>query len=1761
MSQSRSPESPLREPPPRAGWVGAAAILAIIASLAGCTPEIATAPEARLDLHVRGGRLAHYVVRVRRADGSVVSERTATAAGQSGGERLRVSLPCEPLPNQQPNRVELSFDPPAPSGDAGELVPLPSPIEIPFDCDAATVSVPHELLLAYVDDDTLRVGNATCSTLALTPDPALGGPYRVAEELRCDGPSRLVVAHEPPRLLCNDADHTEVDLPSLANADHLSDAFPEADVALATDGAGRTLRAALEPLMAGVDCALVTEIRLREQDSPGTRPILTWRLDAAGSHHSLAYATPPPEPPPAPAALTATATWDGALLDVDIPLPPALAHPATPASGLSLAVTTDDGAHAWSIHVTASDAVALRDDAPTPVDAALHPGGRAHFRLPAGPGALVIAPLRHADGPLGRPLAWTGSLPERPAADDAPLPVPLETVTDEVLPLLGLPSPSTPGAPVLLEGLFPAPLDVRVGAASADLAQTATTVAFTWPDDAAPTDAVDLNARWAPLAPNTCGALCLSGVTTPATPDARHLTPPLITPNVDAALVARALDGDPALATTPLRVGAARVVAFATGRATCLASRGDDAPVRLVAGDTDGHTVLATDTPGLGTDRFACAPGSRDLTATDDDARDAVDVRTSPAGVVLATPADGPRVVTVTVTDTHVDLVLAGFAPSDAPTLSLGADDLPLTPTDYGWRAALPTSVRSGFANAHTADAETPPVWLALPGSDRDGDGIDDGVDGCPRAYDADQDDQDGDGLGDACDADSDGDGWDDRVDRCPAVPDADQRDADGDGAGAACDFDDDDPTEQRDSDGDGFGDNLERARCGDGALDRELGEQCDDGNTVPHDGCEADCLLPCGVDAGAVRAVFDTASGHCLLALPDRADFAAARDACELVGGHLAIPDDEAENLAVYAAASFRQESAWLGIDDLEVEGVFLTLAGVEPGFTAWGSDEPSSAPGHGIGVDKLVESCVALERASPSWRDADCSQDKTVVCERAPEPCGDGVPERRFGEACDDGDDDDGDGCTSACELGCPAVDWTSDPSGVLPAAGVYAALRDPVTGHCLVNLAPTHWDRARERCADLGGHLWVPDDPREADLGQAFSARESWIGVSMPEQVGHWWTATGHPVTPTTFTRWDPGFSDTFELRCALQQGDGRWRADGCDRARAAICEVETPSCGDGVIQPARGETCDPGAGDLGIGCVDGCQTALDLPNGSVAFRRDADGHHLVRLPYTVAARDAAMRCEATGGYVASPDDPEEVAATATLGRGWRGVNLTHEPWTLLNPKWETVEFVPLSWPALNPPIAPLYFVTAMLMWQPPSSEVSAPLLCEVEPTTCGDGVVQVARGEACDGEGRGCGPDCAAACDVDAELAARSPSTGRCIIGREVPAETPAADIVALCAEVGAIPYAPLAVDEDRIAADYGRRAWIGVDDSAEEGRYVGPDGTPVELTFWDLTQPNDVGSAGADCVVMEPWGAWNDVTCATPVEAVLCARADPACGDGREDDGELCDDGDLVVEGNDCDCPIACAGELAPRAAYLELGGQCAWASAESMSEPDARAYCEAAGGFPMRTDDRWRRDLARRLGGGWVAGSCNHVTPTGALFDACDASTPALCERAPDPCGDGHVQRSVGEQCDDGNRDDDDGCDGDCTLPCGAEVGAEAAVRATSGACFFRLPGRDRWEQAVARCVDAGAHLAIPDGAVENDAVMNLGGGWLGVSDREVEGSWMTVLSEALAFERWARGETEDPAGSDCAAMLPDVPGQWRDVSCSELREVICEAP
>ncbi len=143
--------------------------------------------------------------------------------------------------------------------------------------------------------------------------------------------------------------------------------------------------------------------------------------------------------------------------------------------------------------------------------------------------------------------------------------------------------------------------------------------------------------------------------------------------------------------------------------------------------------------------------------------------------------------------------------------------------------------------------------------TDGDGDGVTDSEDNCPATYNPDQEDLDEDGVGDLCDEDADGDDVPDTADNCLLLANPDQADEDGDGVGDACEDADGDGTadgldncpdvynpDQADLDEDGVGDLCDEDADGDDVLDTEDNcpavfnpDQADeDGNGVG-DACE----------------------------------------------------------------------------------------------------------------------------------------------------------------------------------------------------------------------------------------------------------------------------------------------------------------------------------------------------------------------------------------------------------------------------------------------------------------------------------------------------------------------------------------------------------------------------------------------------------------------------------------------------------------------------------------------------------------------------------------------------------------------------------------------------------------------------------------------------------------------------------------------------------------------------------------------------------
>jgi hypothetical protein len=183
-------------------------------------------------------------------------------------------------------------------------------------------------------------------------------------------------------------------------------------------------------------------------------------------------------------------------------------------------------------------------------------------------------------------------------------------------------------------------------------------------------------------------------------------------------------------------------------------------------------------------------------------------------------------------------------AGSTARALVLNVGDTSSTLSDTGVGGYLDKVVVDQASGSTTYDFDPPPP-------DGDNDGVPDATDNCPATSNAGQTDTDGDGQGDACDADDDNDGVADGTDQCAATPAGTQVAADGcpdpDADGVSTPGGDNCPatanSDQTDTDGDGQGDACDADDDNDGVPDS--GDAC---RTVPG-GAQNGCPLPVTVE------------------------------------------------------------------------------------------------------------------------------------------------------------------------------------------------------------------------------------------------------------------------------------------------------------------------------------------------------------------------------------------------------------------------------------------------------------------------------------------------------------------------------------------------------------------------------------------------------------------------------------------------------------------------------------------------------------------------------------------------------------------------------------------------------------------------------------------------------------------------------------------------------------------------------------------------
>uniref|UniRef100_A0A3P9MCZ9 C-type lectin domain-containing protein n=1 Tax=Oryzias latipes TaxID=8090 RepID=A0A3P9MCZ9_ORYLA len=111
--------------------------------------------------------------------------------------------------------------------------------------------------------------------------------------------------------------------------------------------------------------------------------------------------------------------------------------------------------------------------------------------------------------------------------------------------------------------------------------------------------------------------------------------------------------------------------------------------------------------------------------------------------------------------------------------------------------------------------------------------------------------------------------------------------------------------------------------------------------------------------------------------------------------------------------------------------------------------------------------------------------------------------------------------------------------------------------------------------------------------------------------------------------------------------------------------------------------------------------------------------------------------------------------------------------------------------------------------------------------------------------------------------------------------------------------------------------------------------------------------------------------------------------------------------------------------------------------------------------------------------------------------------------------------------------------------------------------CYFFSEESKSWNEAREFCRAREADLVVINSKEENEFISKLKKQkvWIGLSDRDLEGTWKWVDGSSLTLF-WASDQPDNhKGGEDCGHMLAynEFPGRWNDVQCSFTMQWICE--
>ena len=113
------------------------------------------------------------------------------------------------------------------------------------------------------------------------------------------------------------------------------------------------------------------------------------------------------------------------------------------------------------------------------------------------------------------------------------------------------------------------------------------------------------------------------------------------------------------------------------------------------------------------------------------------------------------------------------------------------------------------------------------------------------------------------------------------------------------------------------------------------------------------------------------------------------------------------------------------------------------------------------------------------------------------------------------------------------------------------------------------------------------------------------------------------------------------------------------------------------------------------------------------------------------------------------------------------------------------------------------------------------------------------------------------------------------------------------------------------------------------------------------------------------------------------------------------------------------------------------------------------------------------------------------------------------------------------------------------------------------GRAFFVCAAPATWFEARDACIDCGMTLASVHTSEENDTLAERVPGavqlWIGLSDRDIEGTWTWIDGSDVELDFWADDEPSSLSEDDCGVLVGS--GEWLAKRCDLPNPYACAPP